>query len=325
MASSRTIEEFVSDIVHDIETSQYEDLGDVYDTLQRMQSSLKQKHEHNYWRVIQCLVEVAIDKIVLKLIRIDSVSCKCHLGSNMLCVMRFFVESITTVNVIKRVIQFRDSFGPICFKMIRHSSEEELIILGYETIYRCLCVGKTELAEWYIKYGIMKDLYQFVKWRYDASDFSSMSAHGVLLCSEILLLIAECCSENVRKQIRLSTALKVLAEYIVKFKKQKVATDRLKRLVYKFLALRSVLTDEKLAVKAFSNWKAKEKLQGTLEEVVLLFCSSPGCRKLQKTTEKFRYCGACKLARYCSEKCQKEHWKAGHKSTCLRQPLLHDE
>ena len=82
-------EEFLSDIVHDIETSQYEDLSDVYDTLQRMQSSLKQKHEHNYWRVIQCSVEVAIDKIVLKLIRIDSVSCKCHLSSNMLCLMRF--------------------------------------------------------------------------------------------------------------------------------------------------------------------------------------------------------------------------------------------
>ena len=84
------IEEFVSDIVHDIETSQYEDLGDVYDTLQRMQSSLKEKHEHNYWRVIQCLVEVAIDKIVLKLIRIDSVSCKCHLGSNMFCPQEYY-------------------------------------------------------------------------------------------------------------------------------------------------------------------------------------------------------------------------------------------
>ena len=315
----------MSDIVFSLDASNYDDLGEVYDTLQRMRSSLKQKHEHNYWRVIQCLVEVAIDKMILKLINIDSVSCRCHLNANMFCLMRFFVDSITTVNVVKRILHFNESFGPVCFKIIRHGNEGPLAILGFVAMYRCLCVGKTELAEWYIKYGIMKDLYQYVKRKYETNDFSSAGSAGVLLCAKTLTLLAECGSENMRKQIRLSTTLKVLAEYIVKFKKQKITEDWVKSLVDKFLHLRNVLTDEKFAVSTLSNWKAKDKLKESIEDHVLLFCSSPGCRKLQDDMEKFRYCGACKLARYCSEECQREHWKVGHKSSCLRQPVLHDK
>ena len=324
MTASRTIEDFVSDIVQHIEASDYDDLGEVYDTLQRMRSSVKEKHELNYWRVAQCLVEVAIDKIVMKLVRIDSISCKCHLSSNMYCLMRFFVDSITTVNVIKRVLHYKESFGPLCFKIIRQTSEEQLALLGYETMHRCLCIGKTELAEWYVKFGIMKDLYQFVKKKLDANSFSYPGSLAVERCAEILVLLAECGSENTRKQIRFSTALKVLAEYVVQFKKQKTK-DRAKFLVDKVIHVRDVITDEKKAAEALRNWKAKDKLQDCLDDETLLFCSSPNCRKLKDDLERFRYCGACKLARYCSESCQKSHWKLGHKTACLREPTQNDE
>ena len=325
MAASRTIEEYVADIVYDIDASNYDDLADVYDTLQRMRMSVKQKHELNYWRVIQCLVEVAIDKMVMKLIRIDTVSCKCHLSSNMYCLMRFFVDSITTVNVVKRVLYFKDSFGPVCFKMIRQTNEEPLAMLGYDAIHRCLCVGKMELAEWYMQYGIMKDLYQYMKKKFDTNNFTLSAVVGVSRCGGILVLLAECGTENTRKQIRFSSALKVLAEYVVKFKKQKGMKERLRPAVENILHLRNIVTDEKKALEAFSNWKAKDKLQDSLEEEVLLFCSSPSCRKMQDDFEKFRYCGACKLARYCSERCQRDHWKLGHKTLCLRLPMHKDE
>ena len=319
MTSSRTIEDFVADIVQHIKASNYDDLGEIYDTLQRMHSSIKQKHELNYWRVYQCLVEVAIDKMVMKLVRIETVSCKCHLSANMYCLMRFFVDSITTVNVIKRVLFYKESFGPLCFKIIRQTNEEQLTLLGYETMYRCLCVGKTELAEWYMKFGIMKDLYQFVKKKLDVNSFSYSSSSAVERCANILTLLAECGTENTRKQIRFSNALKVLAEYVVQFKKQKTV-ERAKPLIDKVIHVKNIITDEKAAAEALSNWKIKDKLQDCLEDEPMLFCSSPDCRKLKDDLEKFRYCGACKLARYCSESCQKTHWKHGHKIACLREP-----
>ena len=319
MTASRTIEDFVSDIVQHIKASNYDDLGEVYDTLQRMRSSIKQKHELNYWRVYQCLVEVAIDKMVLKLVRIDSISCKCHLSANMYCLMRFFVDSITTVNVIKRILYFNESFGPLCFKIIRQTGEEQLALLGYETMHRCLCVGKTELAEWYMKFGIMKDLYQFVKRKLDGKSFSYSGSAAVERCAEILALLAECGSENTRKQIRFSNALKVLAEYVVQLKKQKTK-ERAKILLDKVIHVKTMITDEKMAAEALSEWKVKDKLQDWLDDDPFLFCSSPDCRKLKDDLEKFRYCGACKLARYCSESCQKSHWKLGHKTACLREP-----
>lgn len=313
------------DIVQHIEASNYDDLGDVYDTLQRMRASLKLKHELNYWRVFQCLVEVAIDKMVLKLVRIDTISCKCHLSSNMYCLMRFFVDSLNTVNVIKRVLQFKDSLGPLCFKIIRQTNEEYLVLLGYKTMNRFLCVGKTDLAEWYMKSGIMKDLYQFVKKKYDRSNFSYSGSSAVQLCCNILVLLAECGSESTRRQIRCSAALKVLTEYVVNYKKQKAIKDVTKPLVDSVLHMRNILTDEKKAAEALSNWKVKDKLRASLDDEVMLFCSSPSCRKLKDDLEKFWYCGACKLARYCSQECQREHWKLGHKSVCLKEPTRIEE
>eukprot|EP01080_Neovahlkampfia_damariscottae_P005053 gene5053-8648_t len=39
------------------------------------------------------------------------------------------------------------------------------------------------------------------------------------------------------------------------------------------------------------------------------------CGNVEKDI-KFKLCGSCKIARYCSENCQKSHWKSDHKFTC---------
>ncbi|XP_035682108.1 poly [ADP-ribose] polymerase tankyrase-2-like isoform X2 [Branchiostoma floridae] len=41
-------------------------------------------------------------------------------------------------------------------------------------------------------------------------------------------------------------------------------------------------------------------------------CSKPGKRK----TGTLKLCGRCKLTRYCSRDCQKQHWSVGHKKCC---------
>ncbi|XP_066287922.1 GA-binding protein subunit beta-1-like [Branchiostoma lanceolatum] len=47
----------------------------------------------------------------------------------------------------------------------------------------------------------------------------------------------------------------------------------------------------------------------------LLRCCNPTCGKpgYRKT---LKLCGGCKLTRYCSRDCQKQHWSVGHKKCC---------
>ena len=54
---------------------------------------------------------------------------------------------------------------------------------------------------------------------------------------------------------------------------------------------------------------ADEKLSQWLDRP----CSRPGCGHRGK-----KKCARCQLARCCSRECQVAHWKAGHKSDCVR-------
>jgi hypothetical protein len=40
------------------------------------------------------------------------------------------------------------------------------------------------------------------------------------------------------------------------------------------------------------------------------------CKKEPEARQKFKTCNGCKLLKYCSIECQKNHWKAGHKQKC---------
>merc|ERR1712167_460524 len=46
---------------------------------------------------------------------------------------------------------------------------------------------------------------------------------------------------------------------------------------------------------------------------VRMKCSNPLCLKVETRPKEFNMCVACKAAKYCSRKCQKVHWKNGHK------------
>ena len=55
------------------------------------------------------------------------------------------------------------------------------------------------------------------------------------------------------------------------------------------------------------------------EEVkTILKCSNIGCEKLESKTGEFKLCTQCRVAYYCSRKCQKQHWKREHKQFCIR-------
>ena len=44
-------------------------------------------------------------------------------------------------------------------------------------------------------------------------------------------------------------------------------------------------------------------------------CSAKKCQKTEQRVKEFLKCGRCKVARYCSVRCQKNHWKH-HKKSC---------
>ncbi|XP_078601031.1 uncharacterized protein LOC144876027 isoform X2 [Branchiostoma floridae x Branchiostoma japonicum] len=49
----------------------------------------------------------------------------------------------------------------------------------------------------------------------------------------------------------------------------------------------------------------------------LLRCCNPKCGKPgYRKTGTLKLCGRCKLTRYCSRDCQKQHWSVGHKMCC---------
>lgn len=60
-----------------------------------------------------------------------------------------------------------------------------------------------------------------------------------------------------------------------------------------------------------------EELGVALTVTTAVFCCS-ACGKVPTGTEKLLNCGACKQVRYCDRTCQKNHWKAGHKSECCK-------
>ncbi|XP_035680792.1 poly [ADP-ribose] polymerase tankyrase-2-like [Branchiostoma floridae] len=58
----------------------------------------------------------------------------------------------------------------------------------------------------------------------------------------------------------------------------------------------------------------------------LLRCCNPTCGKPgYRSTGTLKLCGRCKLTRYCSRDCQKQHWSVGHKKCCGHDAYNHDE
>ncbi|XP_078693694.1 uncharacterized protein LOC144923203 [Branchiostoma floridae x Branchiostoma belcheri] len=64
----------------------------------------------------------------------------------------------------------------------------------------------------------------------------------------------------------------------------------------------------------------REEMMKMLQEAVetkLLRCCNPTCGKPgYRSTGTLKLCGRCKLTRYCSRDCQRQHWTVGHKKCC---------
>ena len=60
---------------------------------------------------------------------------------------------------------------------------------------------------------------------------------------------------------------------------------------------------------ALSRWQM-------LEVELYRACAFPFCSEIESDVTKFNLCHLCDQATYCSQKCQMDHWNAGHKKMC---------
>jgi len=59
-----------------------------------------------------------------------------------------------------------------------------------------------------------------------------------------------------------------------------------------------------------------DQLIQKMEEVdTLCLCSRKKCDRRENSENQFEICSRCRIARYCSKKCQKKDWKK-HKRSC---------
>ncbi|XP_035682129.1 uncharacterized protein LOC118419704 [Branchiostoma floridae] len=82
-----------------------------------------------------------------------------------------------------------------------------------------------------------------------------------------------------------------------------------------------------LRVEVAENRCSVEESYNLIEEAKktkLLRCCNPKCGKpgYRKT---LKLCGRCKLTRYCSRDCQKQHWTVGHKKCCGHDVYSYEE
>lgn len=328
MSSSQTVESYVAEIVSKIKEPDYPYLGALFDTLKKMRQSSKVKHSDNYWKVVQCLGETGSDVMVKRLVRCQQTSCKCHVNSNLNCLLLIFTEMQTSVAALKHFNLYKEQIVPVLLKAVRQRESSELTLNALINIYRCLLVGKFSMVELLLKHNIFRDVQEQVKSRLEY--FSLLSMETVQSCLKILHAMAVLGGTNTQRRIKSSQALKILFEYAKYLKANKSIESNVllpfcrDQLYVNFNELFSILyedTEENLK----DCWHPKDKLNMELANRNRYYCSCPTCRKPCSDTDKFLYCGACKLARYCSDKCQKEHWKNGHKSTCLKNPIPEKE
>jgi hypothetical protein len=316
--STRSIESYVTEVCKYIDELDYKNINNIYETLQKMKSSVKNKHYLNYWKVLQCVGEVAADKLVYMVtstFKMNTSDLRQHTSLQLLHVLELFDECLTTVAVIRRVNAHKKNVLRVVFWCLERNEHPHLVNKSLSILYRMIIAGKTSMVMPCMKRGIVRLIYQIIK-----SALGVLSLKTVTYCEKILAALLQLAESATRKTILKSNVVYELDVYMTKLQKIKIewkGTDN----AWEFYDRVKVLSVIEDLNKSFQDdWNPKERLMEELEQLdeVFIFCSSPSCRKQEMEKEKFLYCGKCRLSRYCCVECQKQHWKhGGHKEMCL--------
>jgi len=120
-------------------------------------------------------------------------------------------------------------------------------------------------------------------------------------------------------QVGYTNVFKMRFHVYIKLQERKNAKENLKQ-VTRYALMDD--DDQKMIV------KMKEMLRGlgkptnmaseTRKLQTVERCGNPFCKNIETTEKQFQACGRCLMPVYCSKKCQKTHWKNGHRQTCRK-------
>ena len=81
------------------------------------------------------------------------------------------------------------------------------------------------------------------------------------------------------------------------------------------------LAKQALSIPLLVAGKVELNLKHLSKMIKVSHCSLPGCpRNDRASSQNFKRCKRCAVAKYCSKKHQREHWKV-HKRECKKTPL----
>ncbi|XP_050390710.1 uncharacterized protein LOC126809887 [Patella vulgata] len=308
LSKQKSIEDYVSEIVLKIEFEDLIEIEDIFEKLNKMKFHTEKKHRLNYSKVIQCLGEVGIEEI-LYVIRLSFLEyCDDHMYSQLNIYMGVLVAVMISAGVIKRVLYRRDSIIPHLFKCLQQTYTTSLVSKTYETLLRLLLVGTKLLVDLYLKLGILTIMNKHLEHAATVT-YCGIDEVEALYMAKILRLMVEYGNRQARCAVKKSRVLMIL-------KKDDDYIDD------------DMIVEELMEIDEYIKGKARNHFNRFIEDSARIrlynempdnnfFCSSPHCRKLVKHGQ-YRYCGNCKLTRYCDRACQKYHWSVGHKHRCLK-------
>ncbi|KAK3091847.1 hypothetical protein FSP39_023140 [Pinctada imbricata] len=317
MTASQSVEEFVARIVKNLYDLNFNKIDETLEILQRMKKSQKEKHVVNYWKVVQCLGEAAIDMFARLLDNITKTSCSGHMYSNMNQILRLLEHCLSSMAVIRRALAYKEDLLAALFNGIRQNEDEELVMTCFRILYKLLLAGKDYCAA-FVKIGILKDCNSHIKCRKGLYGIYPLLT--VLYCTKILWVISEFGEQGTKGMIIKSKAYKELCSYVENVHSPVKGTECLVSEMHIIIARIKKCPKERTASGTTRTWVPKVLLYEDIgqKDHAYIFCSSPSCRKQQADGKKILYCGDCRLARYCNEECQKEHWRSDHREKCLK-------
>ncbi|XP_066275845.1 ankyrin repeat and SOCS box protein 9-like isoform X2 [Branchiostoma lanceolatum] len=91
-------------------------------------------------------------------------------------------------------------------------------------------------------------------------------------------------------------------------------------------AQRMGIADENHVCRGFCDCHESMKMIQEARKTRLLRCCNPKCGKPgYKSTGTLKLCARCKMTRYCSRDCQRQHWSIGHKKCCGHDACSEDQ